>query len=141
MSGGSATLASRRGIKNATQVGDISAIDPLGHQLLDIFAVECKNYRDLGISTSFFNQHGKLLDFWTEHLTKSKEAGKGAILIAQQSRMRPFMLVSIGNLNMKKLNKPSSSIAVLALLGRPSLFELSWDGKPVVHDFERATQW
>jgi len=52
-SGSVATVAARKGKRASTQIGDICAIDTRGQPLMDVIAIECKHYRDLGLLNLF----------------------------------------------------------------------------------------
>jgi hypothetical protein len=47
MSGGRATVRGKKGKDTNNQLGDITAVDPLGFPLTDRFVVECKHYKNL----------------------------------------------------------------------------------------------
>jgi len=84
MSGGRATVQRRKGKRNQTQVGDVSAIHPQGARLTDVFVIECKNVKDLALHGLFFDPpYGALVDYWRE---LCKVAGdKSPMLIARQN--------------------------------------------------------
>lgn len=95
MSGGRATLAHAKGIKLATQGGDVSAIDPLGAPLTETFCIEIKFYKDLDLA-AFLQGKGKLAKFWKQAKVDAKKYGKEPMLIAKQNMQPPLVLVRIG---------------------------------------------
>ena len=97
MSGGRATVQRGKGKRNATQVGDISAVDPMGAWLINHFAVECKVYRDLEIDKFIIKGTGKLAEFWreTEQLVVLP---REPLLIAKQNGLPVFILVTAGGI-------------------------------------------
>src|ERR1700744_2530157 len=65
MSGGRSTVAFKKGKALASQVGDISCVDPIGNRFTSRFAAECKFVADLQY-TGLLTGKGKLIEFWTE---------------------------------------------------------------------------
>lgn len=93
LSGGRATQAFKSGVKHQTQVGDISAIDPLGQRLIGISIVECKAYNDLNIISGVIKDSGLLYGFWFELLDRCKKFGKAPLLIARQDYVPPLCIM------------------------------------------------
>lgn len=87
MSGGRATVGMKRGIKRTSQAGDITAIDPLGNRLTDVFVIECKFYRNIHIESMMFGKPkvGTILEFWTKLCKDSEKMGKEPMLIIKQN--------------------------------------------------------
>lgn len=88
MSGGRATLQSRKGKSVKSQVGDIAAIDAEGERLTSLFSVECKFYRDIDLLAGILFEKGRLVKFWFEacydaNLTDHKRI---PLLIFKQNR-------------------------------------------------------
>jgi len=103
MSGGRATVQKQRGgrlLKN--QVGDISAIDPVGHAFLDQFAIECKHYASLDFQ-GLLTGKGKLLQFWATISNEARDHRKLPVLIAKQNRIDPIICLSSDGLRVLKL--------------------------------------
>ena len=92
MSGGRATRAARAGIKNLTQAGDISSVDPLGARLTDHFVIECKAYKDLETLQSFLKDVGKLYRFWVQAQEQAARIDRLPFLIARQNMMPTLCL-------------------------------------------------
>lgn len=99
MSGGRATVAFNKGKLLAKQAGDISAIDPLGHQLTDRFCVECKFYKSLEIRSFFLLGKGKLAQFWRETLEDASRHSLMPMLIAKENNTPTLMLTKLTQLN------------------------------------------
>jgi hypothetical protein len=86
MSGGRASVAFKKGVRLATQAGDISCIHPIGNHFISRFAPECKFYKDLDYK-GLLTGRGKLLEFWAEINEQSGRYGKLPFLVAKQNRM------------------------------------------------------
>lgn len=93
MSGGRATVAAKRGAKLSAQVGDISAIDPLGNKLTDKFVVECKYYRNIKLETLFTGHKGGVYEFWETLSAIASKHDKKSMLIFKQNGMEPQVLM------------------------------------------------
>lgn len=93
MSGGRATVQARKGIKNTTQLGDITCIDPRGRWITDNYVVECKFYKSLDIETGLLNGRGNLFKFWKHHCKLARKARKKPILIAKQNQTQTLVLM------------------------------------------------
>lgn len=85
-SGGRATVAHKKGVKLASQVGDISCIDPIGSHFMSAFAIECKFYANLDYH-GLITGKGKLLSFWAEINEQAGRYNKLPILFARQNRL------------------------------------------------------
>lgn len=92
MSGGRATLQNRKGVKNKTQEGDITSLDPLGHLLTDEYVIECKFLKTLDAMSFLLRGSGGMGDAWTVLKTASKN-GKGCLLVAKENRRVPVVLI------------------------------------------------
>jgi hypothetical protein len=91
MSGGRATVSAKNGGKLlSNQVGDISAIDPVGSHFINEFAVECKFYAQLDYA-GLLTGSGRLLSFWYETKTEAANHKKRPFLVARQNRMHPMV--------------------------------------------------
>ena len=84
MSGGRATVASKSGVELMAQLGDISAISPLGYQMIKSFFIECKFYKKLDYD-NIIKETGKFLEFWDEASEEASKRKKIPILIAKQN--------------------------------------------------------
>jgi len=87
MSGGRATVMHKSGKKNKTQGGDITATDPIGHKLIDIFSVECKCVRNLALDSAMVKGKGEFITFWEQTCYDALRANKVPLLIAHQNQM------------------------------------------------------
>ena len=85
LSGGRATVAAKKGLRLATQAGDISAIHPLGNAFIEAFMVECKNYADLKFE-GLITGKGHLAEFWVTAKNEAIKYGKLPMLIAKQNQ-------------------------------------------------------
>lgn len=95
MSGGRATVKFKKGGKNQTQAGDISAIDPLGERLTSIFMVECKAYKDLNFRGMFnYGITEGIHRFWEEARNAAELAGRLPLLVAKQNNVDPVIVLS-----------------------------------------------
>ena len=86
-SGGRATVQSKKGIDNKSQVADITSIDPLGNKLTDKFIIECKSYQNIRIDSLIYDKpkNGSLLEFWLEIVKKGLEYNKSPLLIFKEN--------------------------------------------------------
>jgi hypothetical protein len=98
MSGGRATLQMRGGVRNRTQAGDITAIDPLGDRLLRVVLMECKAYKMLHL-LSLETPWCKGMDrdrvncFWTRLIDDAAAHKRLPMLIARQNLLGEFVIV------------------------------------------------
>jgi hypothetical protein len=91
MSGGRATVRSKVGKATINQLGDITAIDPLGFPLTDKFVIECKNYANLEWS-SFIYGKGFVWKTWEILFKLSLDNNKRPFLILKQNMQKPLVL-------------------------------------------------
>lgn len=94
MSGGRSTVAFKKGKSHAAQVGDISAVHPLGNQFIKNFAIECKFYKDLNFQ-GMLTGKGHLVDFWTEINEQAGRYKKHPIMFVRQNRMQTHVCLDI----------------------------------------------
>lgn len=94
MSGGRATLAKKKGEKLKNQAGDITAIDPKGNILTNIFMVECKFYKSLNIEALIIKNKGKLIQFWDKAVLEANAYKKLPLLICKQNRLPALLCVN-----------------------------------------------
>lgn len=121
MSGGRASVKFKKGKENVTQGGDICAIDPMGHKLLDRFSIECKHYNDLNITTSLVCGYGKLVTFWFQTVKQAKRQKKIPILIARQNRL-PVLFIT-NRRGYEELDMDSVvRVSFVARLGKPTKY-------------------
>lgn len=92
MSGGSATVAKRKGIKLSAQAGDISAIDSVGEILTKSWYLELKHVKQLGLDTFIVRNTGPLFKYWRTALREARHYGKTPVLIVRQNRF-PILLI------------------------------------------------
>ena len=87
MSGGRATVGLKKGIIRNTQVGDITAIDPLGNKLTDKYIIECKYYKNIHVESLLFGKpkNNSILEFWTKLYEQSEKLNKQMMLIIKQN--------------------------------------------------------
>jgi hypothetical protein len=88
MSGGRATVRSKKGKETASGHGDITAVTPEGNKLTDYFIIECKSYKSLGFDSHLYGQ-GPLAGIWDK--LKKECNGKKPILILKENR-RPILI-------------------------------------------------
>lgn len=93
MSGGRATVGRKSGKDHAKHAGDISATDPLGHQLTDRFYIECKFYADLKFGSWLLEDVGPLAGFWKIAKEQAEAHKLAPMLIIKQNRSDIFMVV------------------------------------------------
>lgn len=89
MSGGRATVASKKGKKLSAQVGDLSGIDELGHQFISRYIVECKHYKSLNVEALFFGAQGRArgyCEFWRKLVKEAEDHRKHPLLVAKQNQ-------------------------------------------------------
>lgn len=94
MSGGRATVQAKKGKKNLTQQGDITAIDPSGDWLTKRFIIECKNYKNLHITSLIYQvpKTNSIIEFIAKLTELSETNNKYYLLIAKQNNT-PFTLL------------------------------------------------
>jgi hypothetical protein len=93
MSGGRATQRFAKGQSVKTQMGDISAVDPLGHQLTDRYYIECKAYNNLNLDRFILKGTGNLANFWETTCKEATKYHRQPMLIARQNQMPTFVMV------------------------------------------------
>ena len=86
MSGGRATVAKGK----VRQAGDITAVAPEGHALVDTFFIECKSYKNLSLDC-LIKGKGNLIDFWQIAVKESAKYNRIPLLIFKQNR-RPTIV-------------------------------------------------
>ena len=109
MSGGRATVKRKKGQKNETQLGDISAIDPLGEPLTRKFFCECKFYADLKlhgmyVQTVASNPMGGIAAFWEKAVQEATDNNRHPMLIAKQNNFPEIILLSLEGIDLLGLD-------------------------------------
>lgn len=95
MSGGRATVAYRRGIKLQKQAGDIVATDRAGNDLLDLFIIECKFYKDLAVEQFIYQtMDDSVWGWWLKLINEARKYKKAPIMIAKQNRRKILMITN-----------------------------------------------
>lgn len=95
MSGGRATVQFKRGKTNLTQSGDISAIDPLGSKLTDVFFIECKHVKSLKMEGLYLGYETGIADYWKVCCREAKRYNKLPMLIAKENRYAAVVCLDI----------------------------------------------
>lgn len=95
MSGGRATVQFKKGRTSRSQAGDLSPISALGEKLTDLFLMECKCYGDLQMIGLYIGLKTGIHKHWQETVQDAKDHKKWPMLIARQSRLPTFVLLSI----------------------------------------------
>lgn len=96
MSGGRATIARKGGRMNKSQVGDICAVDELGHPFIDRFIVECKHYKDLSIESGIIARTGLAYQFWIKlyRQCKALRFAREPLLILRQNNTKTLIITT-----------------------------------------------
>jgi hypothetical protein len=94
MSGGRATQQFKQGIKNKTQLGDITCVHEQGHWITNRYMLECKFYAKLDIASSLLFGHGHLAKFWSDHVKASEGKDRHPLLIAKENFREPLVLIT-----------------------------------------------
>ena len=94
ISGGRATILQKKGRRADAQMGDITAIRPIGRRLLNHFVVEAKFYRDL-MMWGLLKGDTKtgICAFWNKLKTDLFLDGRHPMLIARQNQQSPYVLL------------------------------------------------
>lgn len=93
LSGGRATVRSRKGKTVSTQFGDISAVDPRGTPFLEVFYVELKHYRNLDFMSFVLKGRGTLSKFWDVCVREASRYNRIPMLIGKQNLYPAFCLL------------------------------------------------
>jgi hypothetical protein len=99
MSGGRATLQFKKGIRNKTQAGDLTAIDVRGYNFNEKFTIECKHYKDLKLQSLFFGtpKDHSILEFWNKLAQDSYGINKEPMLISKQNNCPTLLGIRKGS--------------------------------------------
>lgn len=98
MSGGRATVQGRQGIKNQSQLGDITCVSKQGQWLTKNFVLECKTYKDLAIIGFILKRQGRLAKFWRQVKKLSKKNDRHPLLIAKQNSTPTLLITNMAGL-------------------------------------------
>ena len=113
MSGGRATVHLNAGIRMTAQAGDISAIRGIGEQLLNVFLIECKFYKDLKFDSLLFDSKQGISGFWEKLVKDSAKFDRYPLLIARQNNKpvligtNSFIISSVQAIAQKKFKTQS----------------------------------
>ncbi len=93
MSGGRATVGSKKNIIRNTQVGDITSVDPLGNKLTNKYIIECKYYKNIHVESLLFGKpkNNSIYEFWIKLNKQCIEFRKDPILIIKQNNLPTLM--------------------------------------------------
>ena len=106
MSGGRASVRFKKGGQKSTnQAGDLTAIDPLGKSLLDVFCIECKTYKSLHFKSLLFlkPKDQSFVSFWKQTTTTAHQHDRLPMLIAKQ-KSNVETLICIDPKGLQQLN-------------------------------------
>jgi len=94
MSGGRATVQSKKGLKASAQAGDISSTHWLGSYLTETFSLELKCYKDIGVTSGVTKRKGMLIDFWKQTVRDADDNSKLPLLVVKQDRHPALLCLS-----------------------------------------------
>ena len=103
MSGGRATVQKGK----VRQGGDITAIAPEGHVLVDKLYLECKSYKELSIDC-FIKGKGTLISFWEVAVKEAAKYDKIPSLIFKQNNWPTMFATSTAGIQLLSI-QPSIS--------------------------------
>lgn len=103
MSGGTATVSKRKGVKKANQCGDISAIGEAGHKLTNVVILECKAYKAFDWVNLIYANKGNIAQFWQVLCKDCLDFKRQPFLILKQNS-KPVLVC---------LNRPLSKMPLL----------------------------
>ncbi len=94
-SGSSATVASKKGKRGHSQLGDIVSVREEGNWFSDKFIVECKFYRDLQLGRLFTAKgaNGFLYKTWVQLFKTALKHERIPLLIVKQNRY-PILIIT-----------------------------------------------
>lgn len=120
MSGGRATLSSRRGVQMKAAAGDITCIDAMGFAFAEEFFVECKHFQSLEIHRWVYGAKTPLAEVWDKPLAQARAHDKEPFVIAKQDRQPEILLLSnMGYQNLRmSLRGPFSKLPRRATIYR-----------------------
>ena len=113
MSGGRATVQSKRGINNKNQVGDITCIHPKGEWLTKLCVIECKFYKDLDIKAGLLTGRGKFAKFWKTVRKLAKKHEMQPLLIANENFTKPLLVMTEEGYTSINTFRPLGNVAPL----------------------------
>lgn len=117
MSGGRYTVKSKGGHRGAAaQAGDISAISPEGHALLDAFIVECKHHKTLDLLSVLRNADGNIHGWWEKLQEQCGTLNRHPMLIAKGNNMPELVFITKAGLDI--LDPERERVEVLMIYPR-----------------------
>lgn len=87
ISGGRATVSSKKGHNMSHVSGDICAVHPAGFPLIEAVLIECKFYKDLTFSALVTSNSGLIARFWDKAQEQARQNKKLPMLILKQNQM------------------------------------------------------
>lgn len=112
MSGGRATVASRKGEKHKRHAGDVTATSALGEALTSRFFIECKCVKKLAFDSFLIDGKGELSKYWRTACAQAKGLDLSPMLIAKENRRPPIVFVRCGELRRIALKVDSKTTTI-----------------------------
>jgi hypothetical protein len=139
MSGGRSTRFRReKGVKLASQAGDISAIAPEGNLLISLFTLECKHLKALQADRHLYGFKGKLLEAWGQaRLAADNAPGTEPLLIAKENRHREIVGTTSEGLDILDRGAIGEPLPVLLILPGEDLWIFSLQDLLTMIDFDK----
>ena len=100
MSGGRATVLSKKGESWGSVAGDICSVHPLGHKLTDKIFFECKHLKDAYLLQLLIKQSGPLLSYWDTVCDQASKYNKLPCLIVKQNFQRDLLFFPVGRVSL-----------------------------------------
>lgn len=109
MSGGRATLQSRKGRGRifTKQAGDISAIHPMGHFLLDLFQLECKFLKDLKWELVVYGRIGTMSQIWWPTFHQARRHGREPLILCRMNNRDELCMTTQEGMDILKQGAPN----------------------------------
>lgn len=85
MSGGRSTVRGKVGKLTKSQVGDISALTPMGYPITHHLMIECKHLKSLKLTSALISGTGLMAEFWQKLETDARVHDKLPVLIGRQN--------------------------------------------------------
>ena len=126
MSGGRATVSRKTtGRTLARQAGDITATAPEGHKLTDLFYIECKFVKTLGITNFVYDRGSPIRGFWDVAVREAHAHKREAMLIAKENN--GIILVIMASEVARQYRWGRESVIARVLHAESSIAVLSFD--------------
>lgn len=125
MSGGRATVQARSGVRNSTQLGDITCVHPRGEWLTSLMVIECKFYKDLNFGNSILFKKGNLYTFWKQVKKIAKKNDRHPLLIAKQNKS-PAIVV-FDKMGLQSFTTLGNEVKVIATSLRSGMYIALYD--------------